>query len=199
MVRRIFALAICLGLSGCVSTQFTLVEVGSVQVEGMSVSTQDAGWNKAPQIMTGYLRDDSELWTRDGILLDRLFIIPSVDNGGALFESSSKELVFPTFKGDMLPNEIIELVEASFAKLLGNDTLVESSGLRPYRLDDQRAVMFELTTTSSEQPRRKGRSLAFVKDQSLYLVVFLATDIHYFEKHWAEAEALMQSVKVTSS
>ena len=140
----------------------------------MSISTQDAGWNKAPQTMTSYLRADSELWTRDGILLDRLFIIPNVGNGGALFKSGSKDLVFPSFKRDMLPNEIVELVEASFAKLLGDDTLVESSGLRPYQLEGQRAVMFELTTNSAEQPRRKGRSLAFVHGEALYLVVFLA-------------------------
>ena len=198
MVKQLAILTLCLMLGGCVSTQFALVDNGRVAVNDLSLATNDLGWNKAPQIVTGYLHPNSELWTRDGILLDRLYIISGVENGGTLFKSASDDLVYPEFRQGMLPNEIVELLEGSFGKLLGPETLIESSGLRPHRLGDQRAVMVDISLTASEQPTFNGRALAFVANDKLYVVTFMATEIHYFDKHWQEAEAVLNSVRLAA-
>ena len=185
-------------LGGCVSTQFAAVVPGEVAVENLTVTASDGAWNKAPDTMTGSLVDGSEMWTRDGLLLDRLILIPGVANGGTLFESASEALVYPEYKSGMLPNEIVELTQSSLAKLTGNEAVVETSGLRPHRLGEQRAIMFDMTVTTSEGPRLQGRALAFINNDELYLITYIATAIFYFDKHWDEALAIMESANVSA-
>ncbi|MEM7080700.1 MAG: hypothetical protein AAF513_18935 [Pseudomonadota bacterium] len=198
MNKRILVVAALLGaLSGCVSTQFAAVSAGPVVMGNLNVNATDGMWNKAPDVMTGHLHKGSELWTRDGTLLDQLLVLPGISNGGTLFKSNNKALVYPEYKNNMLPNEIVELTEASLAKLMGTNILVESGGLRPHRLGEQRAVMFDLTLTGAEAPRRQGRALAFVNNEQLYVMIYVATQIHYFDKHWDAALRLMESARVS--
>lgn len=195
-LKYVLTLALLFILPGCISTQFSLVAPGSLTVGSLSLTTPDQGWNRAPEIYRGGLRDDSELWTRDGLLLDRLFIIPAVSNGGTLFVSKNEALVFPSFKQNMLPNEIVELTQSSLAKYYGIETVIETSGLRPYRLGSRRAFMFDMAATATEVPSQHGRVLAFIQDSQLYLLIYIATELHYFDKHWDAALALMQSANV---
>ena len=196
VMRKIKVVTLMLLLAGCMTTQFSTVGPGQVAVASLSLEVSDSKWNRAPQTLTGYLHSGSEVWTRDGMLLDQLIVVPQVNNGGTLFKSSSDSLVYPTFRQDMLPNEIVELTEGSLAKLMGTNTIVEASGLRPYRLGDQRAVMFDLMVTSADAPRRMGRVLAFVQNDSLSWMTYLGTEIHYFDKHWESALQVMQSAAV---
>lgn len=196
MKRHFLIVFFALLLGGCVSTQFKAVTAGQLALGGLEVETVDPLWNKAPQVLTGHLHKGSELWTRDGLLLDYLLLVPGIDDGKAVFRSRSESLVYPPFRKDMLPNEIVELTESSLVKLNGAGVVVTSSGLRPYRLGEHRAVMFDLELTSGEEPRRLGRAVAFVKDEQLYLMLYVATKVHYFEKHWQQALATMQSARV---
>lgn len=196
-MKRFFILVCAaLFLGGCVSTQFKAVTAGPFALGNLEVETVDPLWNKAPRIMTGHLYKGSELWTRDGLLLDYLLLVPEIDAGEAIFRSRSKSLVYPKFRKDMLPNEIVELTESSLVKLNGPSVVVTSSGLRPFGLGEQRAVMFDLELTSAEEPRRFGRAVAFVKDERLYLMLYVATKLHYFDKHWGQALATMRSARV---
>lgn len=197
-MKRLITMIWILGLVGCVSNQFKALAPGSVRVGDMTVEATDASWNKAPQTMTWHLHKGSQLWTRDGLLLDYMVLIPGVSDGGTLFKSRSKSLVYPTYQSGMLPNEIVELTESSLAKLNGTDVAVSSSGLRPFRLGEQQAVMFELTLTGSEGPSRRGRAVAFVQDQTLYLMLYVGTKLHYFDKHWDSALATMNTARLAS-
>lgn len=195
---RLLVMVSMLGLGGCVSTQFKALAPGTVKVGDMSVEVADASWNKAPTTQTWPLHSGSQLWTRDGLLLDYLLLIPGVADGRTLFKSRSKFLVFPTYKAGMLPNEIVELTESSVVKLYGTDMMVTSSGLRPFALGEQKAVTFDLTLTSVEGVARRGRAVAFVQDQELYLMLYVGTTLHYFDKHWESALATMNTARLSS-
>ena len=197
-MRRLILVLGLLGLSGCVSTQFKALAPGPVGVGDMQVEVMDAPWNKAPGTMTKHLHKGSQLWTRDGVLLDYLMLIPAVADGGTLFKSRHKSLVYPSYAAGMLPNEIVELTESSLAKLNGTDVVVSSSGLRPFRLGQQRAVMFDLTLASSEGPSRRGRAVAFVENQAFYLMLYVGTKRHYFDKHWDSALETMKTARLSS-
>jgi hypothetical protein len=182
-------------LASCVSTQYTLVDAGQNAVGELGVTVTDAGWNRAPEILTGFLHAGGEMWTRDGILLDRLILVSGVATDGTVFKSSSKTLVYPAFKSNMLPNEVAELIQATLAKYYGAQNLVENSGMRPTRLGKTRAFMFDVKITGTEIPEHHGRVTAFIEDGELNVMIFLATHLHYFEKHWAEAQAVMNSAR----
>ena len=57
--------ALAVFVSGCVTIEkYSLVSHGHRQVGNVSVSVNGA-WNKVPDYLLAYSREDSEVWTRD--------------------------------------------------------------------------------------------------------------------------------------
>ena len=182
-------------LGGC-ATAFTLVGPGSVAVGDLQV-TANSSWNKAMSTMTPYARRDTQVWTSDGLLLDRLMIIPAIAEGEALFKTTEKDVALPVFRANMLPNEVAELVESSIVKVLGEgDVAVSSSGLRPQKFGDERGALFDMHAELGDGPDYRGVAGGFVANDKLYLVIFLGADPHYADKHRAAAEALIKSARI---
>jgi hypothetical protein len=183
-------------LAGCV-TGYTLVQPG-VQSFGDMRVTVDDDWNQAPARFTPSTRKQSRTWTQDGLLLDRLIIIPAVADGETLFVSRNKSAALPVFHADMLPNEVEELVESSIVKLYGEgQSAVSTSNLRPQGFGEHGGFMFEIEAAITESPDYRGSVGAFVVDEKLYMVVFLAAEPHYFNKHAERADAIIKSATLT--
>lgn len=182
-------------LTACV-TPFTLVTPGIVAVENLRVEA-GSGWNHAPPHQTRYARDNAVSWTRDGLLLDRLVFIPGVPDGEPLLISRQETAAMPVFRADMLPNEIEELVESTIVKLFGEgQAVVNTENLRPHRFGNQRGMLFDLTATVTESPGYRGLAGAFIAEEKLYVMYFLAATPYYYDKHIAEAEAVIKSATI---
>jgi len=189
---RLLILVVAAGLSGC-AMSYSLVAAGVVGVEGLTVQT-GSGWNRAPGIHTPSNRRGAETWTKDGMLLDRLVIIPAIGDGEAIMVSQSKSAALPVFKADMLPNELEELVESSMVKAFGEGgSVVNTDSLRPHRFGENAGVMFDLTATVSDGPQYRGTVGAFIAEDKLYLIYFIAAVPYYYDKHIAEADAIIRS------
>ena len=183
-------------LAGCV-TGYTLVQPG-VQSFGSMRVTVDDNWNLAPARFTPSTRKQSRTWTQDGLLLDRLIIIPAVADGETLFVSRNKSAALPVFHADMLPNEVEELVESSIVKLYGEgQSAVSTSNLRPQGFGEHGGFMFDIEAAITESPDYRGSVGAFVVDEKLYMVVFLAAEPHYFNKHAERADAIIKSATLS--
>ncbi len=195
MHHRNSILVFLLLLTGCVSTQFETVEDPTTAIEKLQVNTTDLKWNRAPGTAIGHLPKGSQLWTRDGLLLDQVQLIGPIGHEQAIYVSNNESLVFPTYRKKMLPNEIKELVVSTLTKRYGSGSLVEGLNLRPHRVDGERALMFDITVVSSERPRLKGVVSAVKFEDKLYLMVYIAAGLHYHEKHAGVAAALMDSAR----
>ena len=148
MKIRVMLIFLIVFLGGCVS--YSAIGPGAMDYNGLKVQTGQA-WNLVPKGPA--IRPDSEVWTQDGILLDRIMIIPGVASGESLFKPLSSEQALPVFKADMLPNEIEELTESSVVKLFGEgDAAVETTNLRPHRFGEQNGFLFDLNVTVSDGP-----------------------------------------------
>ncbi len=184
-----------LALASCVPS-ITLQQAVPTKVGVLQVSPQES-WNVLPASMTPFMRKGSQVWTRDGVLLDRLLIIPSVPDGEPLFQERDKAVALPRFKADMLPDELVQFTESSIVKLLGEGgTVVKTLNLRPARFGDQRGVMFGLTATRTEGPAYRGMAGAFIAGKQLNMVLFIAADPHYFEKNRSAAETVITSARL---
>jgi hypothetical protein len=195
--KSVFAILIagCL-LSGCVATPYTLVTPGPIEAGNLTVTPADS-WNQSSTSISG--RDGSLLWTRDGLLLDRLVIIPDVMDGEPVFEVQDDSAALPPFRADMLPNEVAELVESSIVKLFGEgEVSVETSGLRPEKFGSNAGMLFELAVEVSDGPNYHGLTGAFISSEKLYLVIFLGAQPYYFDKHRESAEKLIKSARLTT-
>jgi len=188
-------LVIVAAVSGC-AAPFALVAPGSVVVQDLNVQA-GAGWNKAPRARTASARKGAETWTKDGMLLDRLVIIPGVPDGEPLLVSRTKSAALPVFRADMLPNEIEELIESTILKLFGEgQAVVSTENLRPHRYGANAGVMFGLSATVTESPEYRGTVGAFIANENLYVMYFLGAVPYYYDKHIAEAEAIIGSASL---
>jgi hypothetical protein len=195
MTQRFFWLAAMAAfLGGCV-VPFTAVPPGPVAVGAMEVTPQTT-WNQASRAQTPFARKETQVWTQDGMLLNRLIIIPAVADGEPIFSVPSESAALPVFRADMLPNEIEELSESSIVELLGEgEGRVETANLRPVKFGERRGVMFDLTGRLTDGPDYKGVVGAFVAEDKLYMVIYLAADPYYYERHRDEAEAIIRSAR----
>lgn len=185
----IFAFLVLLG--GCAT--YSLVPAGPVSVGELRV-TPGAAWNKAPSMVVPLARKEAAVWTQDGLMLDRLVIVPGVPDGEPLFRDQDKDAALPRFKAGMLPNELEELTESSVAKLMGEgNAAVSTSGLRPHRYGDRPGILMNLEASVTDGPEYKGLAGAFEANERLYFVLYLAATPHYYEKHLAEAESIIKS------
>lgn len=181
-------------LAGC-ATGYTLVAPGRVAVQALELSPGEA-WNAAPSLLVPYARRSAKVWTRDGLMLDRLIVIPEVPAGETLFVSRQQDAAFPAFQATMLPNDIEELVESSVVKLFGEGrTAVSTSGLRPHRFGEHRGVLFDLDVAVSAGPNYKGLAGAFVTNERLNAILYLGADPYYFDKHLDEAAGIIQNAR----
>jgi hypothetical protein len=193
-IEGLVVIAIFLG--GCVSYSYSPVSPGTTTYSGLHVTTVQA-WNIAPAVATPSARKNSKFWTQDGLLLDRIMIIPGVPDGESIFRVTSKDQALPVFQAGMLPNEIEELTESSIVKLFGEGQVsVDTTRLRPHRFKDSRGFLFDMEIAVSDGPNYGGIAGAFEHDNKLYMIVFLGAQPYYFEKHRDEALSIIQGAKI---
>lgn len=181
-------------ISACVA--FSLVEPGTRTIGDLQVDASVA-WNQAPAVMSPAARPGTKVWTRDGLLLDRIVIIPGVPDGEPIFKPANKSQALPSFKADMLPNEIEELTESSIVKLFGEgQAAVATTALRPHRFGEDSGIMFDVEAAVSDGPDYRGFVGAFINGERLYMLIYLAAEPFYFDKHRDDAESIIKSARI---
>ena len=186
MKRLLVAISVLL-LSGCNS--YTLVKPESVKVGGIIASPSNA-WNAVPALerVGSY-----PTWTKDGIALNSITFFPAVKDGKPLFKSTKKETHSP-FTADMLPNEIVEIVEASLAKELGA-VITNRGGLKPLSIAGGPGFQFNFDFVQNNIPRRAFVAGA-IKSGSLHLIFYQATRLYYYDKYLQDVMAMASNMKL---
>ena len=137
------------------------------------------------------------MWTQDGPKLDRILIYAGVANGETLMKSSGKGAALPTFHVGMLPNELVAFTEAYLGKMFGEgQALVESSNLRPQQYGASSGILFNVSIAPAEVAYYRGTIGAFIANERLYLMMYIAADPYYYEKHQARAEQIIASARL---
>jgi len=192
--RVILALLATMLVSACVA--YSAVKPGTVEVGSLHLDPSMT-WNAAPNVSTGYTNRQTQVWTRDGLLLNRIIIVPGVADGKPIFRQTDKSQALPVFEADMLANEIEELVESSIVKLFGEgQAAVQTESLRPNRFGTNRGLMFNMVVSVSDGPDYRGVTGAFVHEQQLYLLMYFGAEPYYYEKYREEAESLIKSARI---
>ena len=195
MNKYLFSIILGLSTVACMPA-YVAVAPGKINYDGLIIRT-DQAWNLAPSISTPSARKGSKVWTQDGILLDRIMIIPAVPDGEPLFVTTSEDQALPAFKADMLPNEIEELTEASLVKLFKEgEVVVQTSNLRPHRFGEHDGLLFDMNIAVSDGPNYRGTTGAIIVENKLYLIFFLGAEPYYYEKHIDEALVIIKGARV---
>ena len=193
-VHRYSVVALLFLLTACASS-YTLVSDGSVTVGDLRIQA-GPGWNQAPKFEIPWARRSTQTWTRDGMPLDRLIIIPRLFDGESIF-FPNEDIEYPVFKANMTPAQIQALVIASLELAQGpNPAVVNTDNLRPYRFGNESGVLFDFGVIVHDGPEYAGTAGAFVANERLYLLYFVAAVPYYFDKHIGAAEAVIRSARL---
>jgi hypothetical protein len=194
-LRTSIILLFVIFIGGCV-TGFVAVVPGTIAVKDLNLKPSTT-WNAAPPTILPYTRKGAQVWTQDGLLLDRISIIPAVPDGESIFVSRDKSIALPVFKSDMLPNELEELVESSFVKFFGEgNAVVNTSGLRPHRFGEHRGVLFYFEASLTDSPDYRGMVGAFIANDLLYVISYSAAEPYYYGKHVDEAKRIIETASL---
>ena len=194
-LRTTIILLFVIFTGGCV-TGFLAVVPGTIAVKDLNVNLSTT-WNAAPATILPNARKGAQVWTQDGLALDRIMIIPAVPDGETIFISRDKSAALPAFKSDMLPNELEELTESSLVKLFGEgNAVVSTSGLRPHRFGENRGVLFDFEASLTDSPDYRGMAGAFIANDLLYIMLYVAAEPYYYGKHVDEAKLIIETASL---
>jgi len=175
-------------VSGC--AYYSLVETGKqVQVgQGLAVES-DIAWNKATW-------RGAVTWTVDGPSLQQLIFLTGIDDGKPLFtparqgQNSEK---MPKFRSGMTSLEIVDLLEATLVR--ENVHQFEKQNIQPVTFGGRDGFRFDFSYVSSGGLNYNGIATGAVKDDKLYLIMYLGTSMHYYEKYVEQVEQIINSVE----
>ena len=192
-MKKVLAGVVILLFTGCV--QYSLVGPGPHKVGGALTVDTAISWNKIPAALAPSKR--AEVWTVDGTLLDSITFYTGIKDGDPLTrrKKASDGTEFAVFKSDMLPNEIVEIFESTMVKVSGAP-LIETRNLRPVTFAGGPGFQFEYTFVSGDEVERKGFAMGAVRDGKLYLALYLAARIHYYETYLADVQRILESAQL---
>lgn len=188
------AAAALVALAGC--AQMVKVEPGQVTVKETLKLTTTSAWNRFELLFPlSVAPGASEVWTQDGITLDALAFFVGIEQGktlGSAIPGTNKKL--PQFRSTMTPGEIVELYEQMVTQ---DGSAFALKRVAPGRFGGQPGFRFEHTITrKSDNVLLKGVAQGAVVKDKLYLVVFTAPAIYYFDRHAPQVEPLLASAEI---
>lgn len=183
---RLFVIAAVFLLSGCAA--YTAVDAGKpAQVGGDITVTPQIAFAKAT-----YPGVANALWTADGTTLDSVMFFTGIKPGKPLLDISDKTDI-RTYKANMVPDDVMELLASNIGKM--GYRQIATSNLRPAPFGKTDGFRFDLTSTTEDGLKMKGKAIAAQRDGKLDLVLFVAADEYYFGRYSETIDQLFASIK----
>lgn len=170
-------------LSGCAA--ISLVPAGRQEV-GVLAIQPEAAWNRME--MMG--NSNSQVWTRNGVALDRLMIVQGLAEGGTLPGTARPGQAIPTFRAAMAPEEVAEMVLASFAAQAGASGF-ELTGIQPASFAGRPGFRFTYRFVGLADVSNDGVAVGAVVGGRLFLVSFSGTRLHHFRVLLPEVDRMI--------
>lgn len=178
-------LALFVFLSGC--AQYALVEQGPQKVKAITV-TPSQEWNRVPSMASP---GGIPTWTADGISLNSIAFFSEIKGGDPLIRSSKDE-EYPIFRADMLPTELVDLIEATVAKLY-KATISKSGQLRPLTIGGTPGFEHNFEFVTPDELTRKAYVAGALKEKQLHLIFYQAARMHYYDRHFDSVSAMVET------
>ena len=181
-----FALLLLLvtGCAGMNRPAYTLVEPRVRPIDDFYTVEPGIAW-------TSWSKDKIEAWTIDGYELQRLRFFKGVAEGEPIFPAGKDAERRPRFRTAMTPSEIAEyVVESIFgARILPTD-------VRPATFGGVPGFRCEVLYHTRDGVNRQGLVAGAVVKNKLHVIVYDGVRLHHFGKYRADAERVIDSVKL---
>jgi hypothetical protein len=187
-MKRAVVVVVAVAVLAAACARFGRVGPGRVDIAGAYTVDSPVAWDRSTE-------GKSEMWTVDGLDLQRLTFVNGLADGDALFEAEGDNAENPPrFHSNMSPVEIKELIEAGF-RASGAHQL-ETYDFRPEMFGSLPGYRFEFSYTLASGLENEGTVIGANKDGKLYLIVYTGTRFYYYGKHKDDVERLIDSIRI---
>jgi hypothetical protein len=206
MKRTIILLAAAsLALTGCSSLGgegygfggYSLIRARSVSVgDGSMAVTPAREWNR---VSTVWAIDDIRVvedWTLNGPYLDSMSFVTGLQGGRYIIRQNKRDAQqVPKFRSDMTAPEVTAMLE-SFYRVKAGTVDLRTTSLKPRTLMGYPGFQWDYDHLDQDEVWRRGRAVGAVIGGRLYLVLFDAARMHYFDNAASDFEAVVNSARL---
>ncbi len=187
-MKRSGAVLLLMFAGGC--TQYNVVDAGPQSVGSLSLVPSHS-WNKAPSMAAP---GEVPTWTADGISLNSVSFFSDVEDGKPMVRSG-KAGDFPVFRANMLPNEIVDVLEKTVAKVF-SATIAGQGTLKPAVFAGAKGFEYQFEFVTPDNLNRKAFATGVVHDGRLQLVFYQGTRMVYFDKELPNVQAMLATATI---
>ncbi|WP_156930406.1 hypothetical protein [Sphingomonas jaspsi] len=176
---------------------YTLVEAREHKVgDGNMAVTPPRPWNRAPRSIFFDL-SEVEDWTQNGVYLDGISFVTDLKDKKALIRQYRRDdRQVPVFRSDMTAPEIAAMVESLY-RIRGGAVDFRTTSLQPRQFMGYPGFQQDYDHLDGDEVRRRGRVVGAVIGGRLYMAMFDATQMHYFDAGIGDFEAIVRSARLT--
>jgi hypothetical protein len=174
--------------AGCAEER--LVQPGVASANGGIVIDTPIAWSR-------FMFPRYEIWTVDGIPLNRLYIVPSVKNGEHVFlerRVNAKHPNAPAFRTGMRAEEIRDIVLDALTET--GAVNIRSEGLRPARFGAIDGLRFEFDASTAAGLQYRGMVLAAAHGDELTFLLWMAPVEYYYGRDAASVAHILDSARL---
>ena len=187
MKKLVVTLIAGVALVGCES--MSMAPAGMYELKsGVTVDLKE-DWTHIPKNWHGA---ESSILTKDGLKLNQLHII-TVEDGETFIDDKSKSQEYPVYAKGSSPIKQIEFVTANLSRM--GFEKIEPKNVTPNDVGGYEGITMDLTGKYESGLNLKGRMAMAETDDGLNVLVFLAPEIHYFDKDIASVDHIMNTVQ----
>lgn len=175
-------------LVGCAGER--LVQPGVASANGGIVIDTPIAWSR-------FEFPRYEIWTIDGIPLNRLYIVPSVKSGEHVFlerRVNANHPDAPAFRSGMRAEEIRDIVLDALTETGAVD--MRSEGLRPARFGAIDGLRFEFSASTAAGLNYRGMVLAAAHGDELTFLLWMAPAEYYYDRDAASVGHILDSARI---
>ncbi len=187
-IRLLALLVLAVCLAAC-SGGSALVKAGPNSAGSRLVIDSEMEW-------TRYSDSRYQVWTMDGELLNRLYLIPAVREGEHVFLVTRQSRRRPDgafFHPGARPDEIRDLIVDGMAA--AGAINIRTENLRPATFGQHEGVRFEIRLTNQEGLEYQATAAAFEHDRTLALALFIATSEYYYPRDAAKVDRMLGTLR----
>ena len=194
-IKKIFIVSFFLIFISCEADKtYILVEPGKVEIQNIySVSTKKK-WSQFQEGEYNFL-----FWTVDGYTLERIVFFKPIEDGTSLFDHDSlftkENKKRPTFNSKMNKFEIKEFFESCII-WSREFTNFETTDIKNYKIGETEGVSFDIKAQNELGLNYKGFAVVGIKNNKLYSIYFIATEMEFYDRYKNEAEEIISSIKI---
>ena len=186
--KWLLPIALALLLTACASPGGQLQTKGNVTVFDITMNTS-LDWSRMKTRR-------NEMWTIDGMALNRLIIFSKVKPGEHVFQMLRERKSRPDgpwFRAGMRLDELQKLVADGFVdqQWVG----IQTGNLRPHSFGSVEGIRFDIEMTNPDGLIYKGTAAVAERDKLLTVLVWIAPKEYYHGRDAAAVESMLDGMR----